>query len=89
MKIFIFSFLIMTVLSCNSGYKKADDAQDAGRQFIRASLDGDIAKANFYLLKDTTNLSLMNKWKTVTEIIKAKPTVKEYFMSILSFVCTT
>jgi len=63
MKILIFSFLFITLLSCNSGYKKADDAQDAGRQFIRAELDGDIDKATFYLLKDTTNLSIITKWK--------------------------
>jgi len=60
------TLLALSVLtfSCNSsqgGYKKADDAQDAGREFIRASLDGDYAKAEFYLLKDSTNLFLLHK----------------------------
>lgn len=41
--------------------QKAEDAQDAGRQFIRASLDGDYKKAGFFLLKDTTNLILFEK----------------------------
>ena len=44
-------------------FKKAEDAQDAGREFIRASLDGNYDKAEFYLLKDSTNQLLMDKWK--------------------------
>ncbi|HEX6431524.1 MAG TPA: hypothetical protein VF008_27725 [Niastella sp.] len=65
MKKLIASFCIAATLSCNSndggGYKKAEDAQDAGRQFIRASLDGDYDKAGFYLLKDSTNVMLFEK----------------------------
>jgi len=64
MKKLIASLCILAALSCNStsgGYKKAEDAQDAGTQFIRASLDGDYDKAAFYLLKDTTNLLLFDK----------------------------
>ena len=51
--------------ACNPGktFKKAEDAQDAGREFIRASLDGDYDKAEFYLLQDSTNQLLMDKWK--------------------------
>ena len=58
-KIFFFFFLA----SCSSGgsYEKAENAQDAGREFIRATLDGDHKKAKFYLLKDTTNLLLIDK----------------------------
>jgi hypothetical protein len=65
MKSIIFLFAGLFVLSCtNSGsYKKAEDAQDAGREFIRASLDGDYDKAEFYLLQDSTNQLLMDKWK--------------------------
>ena len=65
MKKLIASLCILATLSCNStpggGYKKAEDAQDAGTLFIRASLDGDYDKAAFYLLKDTTNLLLFEK----------------------------
>jgi hypothetical protein len=65
MKKLIASFCMLAALSCNSGaaggYKKAEDAQEAGTQFIRASLDGDYDKAAFYLLKDTTNLLLFEK----------------------------
>ena len=53
---------ILMIVSCaNSGYEKAENAQDAGREFIRASLDGDYLRAKFYLLKDTTNLVLIEQ----------------------------
>jgi hypothetical protein len=53
------------LLACNSGrtFKKADDAQDAGREFIRASLDGDYEKAQYFLLQDSINRLLMDKWE--------------------------
>jgi hypothetical protein len=55
-------FLITLVAAaCSSGYKKAEDAQDAGREFIRASLDGDHKKARFYLLEDSTNVLLLKQ----------------------------
>lgn len=56
---------LLLILSCNAGktFKKAEDAQDAGRQFIRASLDGDYEKARFYLLNDSVNLLLISKWQ--------------------------
>lgn len=59
-------FLSVIILAaCNDagGYKKAEDAQDAGREFIRASLNGDMDKARFYLLKDSTNLYVFESWK--------------------------
>ena len=53
--------------ACNSTdrFTKAEDAQDAGREFIRASLDGNYRKAYFYLYKDSTqtNKMLLDKWK--------------------------
>jgi hypothetical protein len=49
----------------NDSFSKAEDAEDAGTQFIRASLDGNYAKAKFYLYKDSAdfNLRLLDKWK--------------------------
>jgi hypothetical protein len=55
--------LLVFVAGCTAGggYEKAENAQDAGREFIRATLDGDLKKARFYLLKDTTNLMLIDR----------------------------
>ena len=68
MKLFILVlFVTATFISCkdDKGYVKAEDAQDAGREFIRASLDGNYEKARFYLLNDSTNTNVMllDKWK--------------------------
>ena len=68
MKYLIYSvFLFATIVSCknNSEYTRAEDAQEAGREFIRACLDGNYDRALMYLLKDSTdtNLMLMDKWK--------------------------
>jgi hypothetical protein len=66
-KIFLMVF-VLSAVACNSdaGYKKATDAQEAAREFIRASLDGNYDKASFYLYKDSqgVNEMLLNKWKT-------------------------
>lgn len=65
MKYLLLPVLALLTWSCNqeSGYTKATDAQDAGREFIRASLDGDLKKAKFYILKDSANLDLLSTWK--------------------------
>jgi hypothetical protein len=64
----ILFILAAVAISCNSegAYTKATDALDAGREFIRASLDGNYGKASFYLYKDSAGVNemLLNKWKT-------------------------
>ena len=64
-KRFLFLPLMALLFACNdeANYQKAEDAQDAGREFIRASLDGNYDKAKFYLLKDEDNLMLLDRWK--------------------------
>ncbi len=66
MKKLLTVLLILAAASCNyqSSYKRAEDAQDAGREFIRASLDGDYDKAKFYMMGDSTNKFLLEKWKS-------------------------
>ena len=61
-KLFLALFALM-VLGCKeeNSLAPAQDAEEAGTRFIRASLDGDYAKARFYLLKDSTNLFLMKQ----------------------------
>lgn len=62
-KFLIPSLLLLAACGNSHSYKKAEDAQDAGREFIRASLDGNYEKASFYLFADSTNQLLLNKWK--------------------------
>ncbi|HLI92130.1 MAG TPA: hypothetical protein VKU83_00905 [Puia sp.] len=63
-RIFILpAVLLFAATACTHSFKKAEDAEDAGREFIRAALDGDYDKANFYLYADSTNRMLLDKWK--------------------------
>ena len=65
--------IILGLIACNSesGYHKAEDAQDAGREFIRASLDGNYRKALFYLYKDSSgaNMMVFQKWKKEHDLL--------------------
>src|ERR1700748_1056281 len=61
--IFLSFFFWLTACNSTETFKKAEDAQDAGREFIRASLDGNYEKARFYLYDDTTNKMMFAKWK--------------------------
>ena len=67
MKKIIGVLAVAAILSCNNEakYTKAADAQEAAREFIRASLDGNYDKASFYLYKDAAGVNemLLNKWK--------------------------
>ncbi|HUB60129.1 MAG TPA: hypothetical protein VL978_05480 [Puia sp.] len=62
-KIFLPALVLLAACNNVHSYAKAEDAQDAGRQFIRAALDGDYDKAKFYLYEDSTNKFLLDKWK--------------------------
>jgi Domain of unknown function (DUF4878) len=57
--------LLLALAACGDphSFKKAENAQDAGREFIRASLDGNYEKASFYMYSDSTNRMLLNTWK--------------------------
>jgi len=57
------TLLLLAACNSNNSFKPAEDAQDAGREFIRASLDGNYEKASFYLYADSTNKMMFAKWK--------------------------
>ncbi len=58
---------ILLISSCENkeSFKKAEDAEDAGREFIRATLDGNYDKAKFYLYMDSAdfNIRILDKWR--------------------------
>lgn len=63
MKVFVFFLCVSVVFSCKTkkDYTPAENALDAGREFIDAGLKGDFGKANFYLLPDTTNTRMLKE----------------------------
>ena len=65
MKKFFLPAILLLLAACNNDktFNKAEDAQDAGREFIRASLDGNYEKASFFLYPDSTNKMMFAKWK--------------------------
>lgn len=64
MRFLILFITIMVSVSCNSDKSaKPAGALDTGREFIRASLDGEFKKAEEYILKDSTNVQLFNSYK--------------------------
>lgn len=51
-------------MACNGkqeDYRKAEDALDAGREFINSRLQGDFMKAAFYMLPDEKNKALLSE----------------------------
>lgn len=54
--------------ACNSGkYKRPETALDTGRDFIRASLNGDFDRASSLLLADSQNVQLFESYKVFYE----------------------
>ena len=53
------------VFSCNEpeGFKMPEDPLDAGREFVRAVLDGNYEKANLYLLNDPEDVELFGRYQ--------------------------
>jgi hypothetical protein len=67
-KILVLFTVVSILVSCSNSdgsYTKAADAQEAAREFVRSSLDGNYDRASFYLYKDSAgvNKMLLNKWK--------------------------
>lgn len=63
--VFLFILSSILILSCsNKDNKRPQTAMDTGREFIRASLDGNFKDAETLLLKDTQNIQLFDSYKT-------------------------
>jgi len=52
-------FLFFSCGNASLDYKNADNALDAGREFIDACLKGDFSKAAFYMIPDETNKKIL------------------------------
>src|ERR1700742_4644252 len=77
----LFPASLLLLAACNNPhtFKKAEDAEDAGREFIRASLDGNYEKASFYLYADSTNKMMFSKWKK--DYDRMSPEVQQQYKS--------
>ncbi len=63
---------ISLIYSCSNEKKlRPATAMDTGREFIRASLDGDFKSAEALLLKDTLNLELFDSYKMTYDRLPA------------------
>lgn len=61
----LFLFISGFLTSCNSKSEgRPQTALDTGREFIRASLDGNFEMAESLLLKDTQNIQLFERYKS-------------------------
>ncbi|MBI2282478.1 MAG: hypothetical protein HYU71_02090 [Bacteroidetes bacterium] len=62
-----FTWLAFLLLAACSGgtepasYRKAEDALDAGREYVNACLQGDFSKAAFYTIADEPNRKLLQQ----------------------------
>lgn len=73
MKIICIIVLSLVLCACNGDsnpYPKAENAFDAGREFIDGCLKGDFTKAAFYMINDAENskdlLQIKNNYKAKT-----------------------
>ncbi|MEP6711965.1 MAG: hypothetical protein ABJA37_06105 [Ferruginibacter sp.] len=88
-KIFLFCLSAVFLFSCaNDTEKHPQTALDTGRDFIRASLDGNFKNAEALLLKDTQNLQLFDSYKAYYERLPAdkKKNYKEASYEINKYV---
>jgi hypothetical protein len=62
---FLFLILLMGFFSCNQpeGFKEAEDPLDAGREFVRAVLDGNYEKAVLYIEDNQEDKDLFERYK--------------------------
>ena len=65
----IFYLIIFVVAaaiwSCSTpeGFKSPEDPLDAGREFVRALLDGDYEKGSLYVLNDPEDLEIYKRYE--------------------------
>lgn len=64
-KSLLLAALLLCLFSCNNNSEtRPETSLDTGREFIRASLDGNFKTAEQLLLKDTQNLQLFERYKS-------------------------
>jgi hypothetical protein len=72
MRSFFLCLLAALFFSCNDpvGFRKPEDGLDAGREFVRAVLDGDYKKGELYVIPDDDDIRL---YKRYTDYMRKQP----------------
>ena len=81
-------FFLFGVLSCNqpAGYTKPDDGLDAGREYIRAVLDGDYEKAELYIPGVSDERKFFDRYK---EYMRQRPAAELQGLKASSIIVNT
>jgi len=61
--VFFISFLAIAVVACMGKYPKADNELAAAQYFLKACMQGDFKRADFYMLKDSENIADLKQLK--------------------------
>ena len=87
-KILIYLFFVMAIFSCNQpeGFKEAEDPLDAGREFVRAVLDGDYQKASLYIENNPEDKELFQRYQLY---MKKQPQKEKLLLKSSSIIINT
>lgn len=84
-----FAVIVISVTACtaNKAYEKPGDPLEAGREFIRFALDGDMHKAKVFIFPDAVNERLFDniEKKYTTESQEEKENYKDASIIINKF----
>src|SRR5262245_47971549 len=62
---YVFFLITVFFIACGQpeGFKKPEDALDAGREFVRSVLDGDYSRAELFVLPEEEDIFLYRRYK--------------------------
>lgn len=77
--------LFLILAGCNNpvDFKKPEDALDAGREFIRAVLDGDYTKGQLYVIPEEEDIALYKRYVSYMKKRSSKELVELKSASII------
>ncbi len=81
---------LLAITACNrqNQYPAAENALDAGREFIDATLKGDFSKAAFYMVSDDQNKKLLDQTK-VQYNARSSYIKKQFNQSVINIIEVT
>ncbi|MFN5641141.1 MAG: hypothetical protein ACK4V4_06095 [Sphingobacteriales bacterium] len=74
--VWVLSALLVTSCQNTTGIAQPEDGEDAGREFIRAVLDGDYVKAQAYIVNDEEDVELYKRYVEYMRKLDAKELIE-------------